>query len=59
MSVESSQSKNERGERERVGDGKVPKKKKIKESAWGGWAACIRDVCVLRLLGTAALLSVE
>lgn len=58
MSMESSQSKNERGERERGGDGKVPKREK-KTERQTGWAVCICDVCVPCLLGTAVLVSVE
>lgn len=61
MSMEASQSKNERKGRRRGGDGKVPEKKKKKKREEvkhaGGWDACIRDVCVLCLLGTAVLLS--
>lgn len=59
MSMESSQSKKMREEKERGVEmgGKVPKKKNQVERT--GWAVCICDVCVLCLLGTAALLSVE
>lgn len=45
MSVESSQSKNERGERERVGDGKVPKKKK-NQGERVGWVGCMYTWCM-------------